>query len=241
MKIEYDVNFDLNPERILQRAEQLIVCEKNSIHEQKISVYNLQRKNQQFKDLLEQKDDEINRLKAKFSSFECTQTIKSDLEKEIDDHVVLSKKMKSKLEQLTQQINQLKFENNQLKSQTNDVQILKVKSVFFVSKKDLILFVKDRLSEREKEMRHLLDDLEKLESIRDKQAAKISILQEKIQSTDDQANRTMNSSDNVVRTLSNELRFLKNSLQQYADREQRVNHRIQFEIQSSSSFYHFSY
>lgn len=75
-------------------------------------------------------------------------------------------------------------------------------------------------------MRHLLDDMEKLESIRDKQANKISILQEKLQSNDDQANRTMNSSDNVVRTLSNELRFLKNSLQQYADREQRVKYRI---------------
>lgn len=130
LKIEHDVNFDLNPERILQRAEQLMQCEKNSLHEQKISVYNLQRKNQQFKEQLEQKDEEINRLKAKFSSFESTQTIKSDLEREIDDHVVLSKKMKAKVEQLTQQINQLKFENNQLKSQTNDVQIFKVKFRF---------------------------------------------------------------------------------------------------------------
>jgi len=78
------------------------------------------------------------------------------------------------------------------------------------------------LNEREKEMKHLLTDLEKLESIRDKQATKISMLQEKLLSNDDQANRSMNSSDNVVRTLSNELRFLKGSLQQYADREQRV-------------------
>jgi len=84
------------------------------------------------------------------------------------------------------------------------------------------LLFKDRLNEREKEMKHLLTDLEKLESIRDKQATKISMLQEKLLSNDDQANRSMNSSDNVVRTLSNELRFLKGSLQQYADREQRV-------------------
>lgn len=84
------------------------------------------------------------------------------------------------------------------------------------------MLFKDRLNEREKEMKHLLTDLEKLESIRDKQATKISMLQEKLLSNDDQANRSMNSSDNVVRTLSNELRFLKGSLQQYADREQRV-------------------
>lgn len=140
LRIEHDPNFDLNPERIIQRAEQLMQWEKNSVHEQKISVYNLQRKNQQFKEQLDQKDEEINRLKAKFAAFECTQTIKSDLEKEIDDHVVLSKKMKSKLEQLTQQINQLKFENNQLKSQTNDVQILKVKLLFEKNSKILFCF-----------------------------------------------------------------------------------------------------
>jgi hypothetical protein len=41
-------------------------------------------------------------------------------------------------------------------------------------------------------------------------------------SVDDDTNRTLLSSDNAVRTLSNELRFLKGSLAQLAEREQRV-------------------
>jgi hypothetical protein len=39
---------------------------------------------------------------------------------------------------------------------------------------------------------------------------------------DDDANRTINSSDNAVRALSNELRFLKGSLEQVTERERRV-------------------
>jgi hypothetical protein len=41
-------------------------------------------------------------------------------------------------------------------------------------------------------------------------------------SVDDDVNRTLLSSDNAVRTLSNELRFLKGSLAQLTEREQRV-------------------
>ncbi len=51
---------------------------------------------------------------------------------------------------------------------------------------------------------------------------KISNLQDKIHSVDDDANRTLSSSDNAVRTLSNELRFLKSSLEQVTERERRV-------------------
>ncbi len=41
-------------------------------------------------------------------------------------------------------------------------------------------------------------------------------------SVDDDVNRTLLSSDNAVRNLSNELRFLKTSLAQLTEREQRV-------------------
>lgn len=86
--------------------------------------------------------------------------------------------------------------------------------------------------EREKEVRRLLEDIHKLESIRDKQAVKISSLQDKIHSVDDETNRTLFSSDNAVRTLSNELRFLKGSLEQVNERERRVN------INSSCVFFY---
>ncbi|CAF4607268.1 unnamed protein product, partial [Rotaria magnacalcarata] len=71
------------------------------------------------------------------------------------------------------------------------------------------------------EIRRLLEDINKLEGTRDRQAVKISTLQDKIHSVDDDANRTLLSSDNAVRVLSNELRFLKSSLEQVTEREQR--------------------
>ena len=76
--------------------------------------------------------------------------------------------------------------------------------------------------EREKEVRRLLEDISRLENARDKQAFKISSLQDKIHSVDDETNRTLISSDNAVRTLANELRFLKGTLQQISEREQQV-------------------
>lgn len=53
---------------------------------------------------------------------------------------------------------------------------------------------------------------------------KISSLQDKIHCVDDEANRNLLSSDNAVRTLSNEVRFLKSSLEQTTEREHRVSH-----------------
>ena len=77
--------------------------------------------------------------------------------------------------------------------------------------------------DQDKEIRRLLEDLDKLQTIRDKQAVKISSLQDKIHSVDDQANRSLLSSDNAVRALSNEVRFLKSSLEQITEREHRVS------------------
>lgn len=76
--------------------------------------------------------------------------------------------------------------------------------------------------DQDKEIRRLLEDLDKLQTIRDKQAVKISSLQDKIHSVDDQANRSLLSSDSAVRALSNEVRFLKSSLEQLTEREHRV-------------------
>lgn len=78
------------------------------------------------------------------------------------------------------------------------------------------------MGERENEIRRLYEDIHKLEQIRDRQAVKINSLQERIHSVDDEASRSLISSDNAVRTLSNELRFLKETLQQVTAREQSV-------------------
>lgn len=199
-------SMELNPDVLLTRAEQLMKLENDSLIEQKNSTNNYQRKIQHLKEQLENKDVHLDLLRKKLASVEDGRTNKTELEREIDNHVVLSRKMKSKVEILTQQVNELRHENTQLKAQINDNHTLK-----------------DRLIEREKEIRRLLDEISKLENTRDKQAVKISSLQDRMHAVDDDVNRTLVSSDNAVRNLSNELRFLKGSLAQVTEREQRVS------------------
>ncbi|CAF3494707.1 unnamed protein product [Rotaria sordida] len=208
MKIENVSNefgYELNPDIILTRAEQLMKLENDSIIDQKSSNYSLQRKIKQLKEQIENKDLHLDLLRKKVISLEEGRLVKTDLEHEIDDHVILSRKMKTKVETLTQQVNDLKNENTQLKAQITDVHTLK-----------------GRLAEREKEVRRLLEDINKLENTRDRQAVKISTLQDRIHAVDDDANQNLLSSDNTVRALSNELRFLKGSLEQVTEREQRL-------------------
>lgn len=125
-----ELGYELNPDVILSRAEQLMKVENDSIIDQKGSLYNLQRKIQQLKEQLENKDLHLDLLRKKVLSLEEGRTVKTDLEREIDDHVILSRKMKAKVETLTQQVNDLQKENIQLKAQITDCHTLKVLYLF---------------------------------------------------------------------------------------------------------------
>jgi chromosome segregation ATPase len=133
-----EFGFELNPDVLLSRAEQLMKLESDSIIDQKSSIYGFQRKIKQLKEQLENKDVHLDLLKKKVHALEEGRTAKTDLEREIDDHVVLSKKMKAKVESLTQQVNDLKHENTQLKAHGTDVHTLKVSNRNFEKTNDWI-------------------------------------------------------------------------------------------------------
>jgi len=136
LKIDYvsgEYGYELNPDVILTRAEQLMKVENDSIVDQKTSMYSLQRKVKQLKEQLENKDLHLDLLRKKVLALEEGKSSKTDLEREIDDHVVLSRKMKLKVESLTQQVNELRHENTQLKAQSTDVHTLKVNKLFYLN------------------------------------------------------------------------------------------------------------
>jgi chromosome segregation ATPase len=233
--IPNDIAHELNPDVILSRAEQLMKLEKTSAVEQKSSVYNLQRKLSQMKEQLDNKDLHLDLLRKKIVALEETRAGKNEFEREIDDHVMLARKMKVKVDHLTQQVHEYKQENVQLKAQMLDIETLKVdrcRTKFVLNNANVVvvvvvcrvfLFVKNRLANQERETHRLLDELNQLNQVRDKQAVKIASLQDRIHCVDDDAHRTMISTDNTVRALSNEVRFLKSSLEQMTEREQRVS------------------
>ena len=65
-------------------------------------------------------------LRKKLSGLEEEKAGKSALEREVDDHVMMSKKFKAKLEKLTDQLNGLKCENSDLKAQLIDFSNIRV-------------------------------------------------------------------------------------------------------------------
>jgi len=68
-------------------------------------------------------------LRKKLSGLEEEKVGKSALEKEVDDHVLMSKKFKAKLEKLTDQLNSLKCENSELKAQLVDFSSVRVSNI----------------------------------------------------------------------------------------------------------------
>ena len=127
------LGYELNPDVLLRRAEQLMKLEKEAVGDQTATVANLRRRTQELKDQLENKDLHLDLLKKKVIAMEEGRTGKTDLEREIDDHVMLARKMKVKVDHLTQQVSDVRHENTQLKAQMTDVHTLKVTSFGFGS------------------------------------------------------------------------------------------------------------
>jgi chromosome segregation ATPase len=127
--ISADFGMDMNIDVIIARAEQLIKMESESIQDKQTNIYNLQRKIKQLKEQLDNKELHLDLLRKKLSSLEEERAGKCALEKEVDDHVMMSKKFKVKVEKLTEQLNVIKSENENLKSQLFDYNGAKVMTI----------------------------------------------------------------------------------------------------------------
>jgi hypothetical protein len=125
-EISADVGLDMNVDLILARAEQLVKSEGDTIADKQTNIYNLQRKIKSLKEQLDNKELHLDLLRKKLSGLEEEKAGKCALEREVDDHVMMSKKFKVKVEKLTEQLNNLKCENNDLKAQLLDFNSLRV-------------------------------------------------------------------------------------------------------------------
>jgi glycerol-3-phosphate responsive antiterminator len=98
--ISADVGLDMNVDLIMARADQLVKMESDSIQDKQTNIYNLQRKVKQLKEQLDNKELHLDLLRKKLSGLEEEKAGKSALEREVDDHVMMSKKFKAKLEKV---------------------------------------------------------------------------------------------------------------------------------------------
>lgn len=212
-EISADVGLDMNVDLLLARAEQLVKMENDNIQDKQTNIYNLQRKIKALKEQLDSKELHLELLRKKVTTLEEEKCGKSSLEKEVDDHVMMSKKLKIKVDKMTQQLNDLKVENTELKAQLLDLNNLRAHS-----------------QDQQKEVHNLLDRIKDLECERNKNLNKIAKLKDDIDNCTNEISKTRDSSDNAVTALSQELRNYKQELDRYKQREKQVLH---------SSFYSF--
>jgi chromosome segregation ATPase len=125
-QISADVGLDMNVDLLLARADQLVRSENDSIQDKQTNIYNLQRKVKSLKEQLDNKELHLDLLRKKLNGLEEEKCGKTSLEKEVDDHIMMSKKLKVKVDKLTQQLSDLKNENTELKAQLLDTNNLKV-------------------------------------------------------------------------------------------------------------------
>jgi hypothetical protein len=144
-QISADVGLDMNVDLLIARAEQLVKMEGDSLQDKQTNIYNLQRKVKQFKEQLDNKDLHLDLLRKKLSALEEERAGKTALEREVDDHVAMSKKFKLKVEKLTEQLNCLKCENSDLKAQLLDSNSLKVNLLFNLFKNNDFLNYKENI------------------------------------------------------------------------------------------------
>lgn len=125
-QISADVGLDMNVDLLIARGEQLVKMESDSIQDKQTNIYNLQRKVKSLKEQLDNKELHLDLLRKKLTALEEEKCGKTSLEKEVDDHIMMSKKLKVKVDKLTQQLCDLKAENTDLKAQLLDFNTLKV-------------------------------------------------------------------------------------------------------------------
>lgn len=203
--VSADIGLDMNVDLILARADQLVKLESDSIADKQTNIYNLQRKLKQMKEQVDNKDLHLDLLRKKLSSMEAERQGKCALEREVDDHVMMSKKFKVKVEKLSDQLNGLKQENNDLKAQLLDMNGYKV-----------------RTGDQEKEVNRLLGRIEELEGVKEKMSIKIAKLREEKDMASSEVCQTRSSSDNTVNAMSHELRCVKQDLEKTASREKQL-------------------
>ncbi len=204
-EISADLGLDMNIDLIVARIEQLVKSEGDSLTDKQTSIYSLQRKVKCLKEQLDSKELHLDLLRKKLAGLEEERSAKCALEKEVDEHVAMSKKFKIKVEKLTEQLSGLRCENESLKAGHVDVNAQRA-----------------RIGEQEKEIAKLLCRITELESIKEKQACKIVKYREELESYSSEMSRSRSSQEGAVHALSQELRNVRIELEKTIDREKQV-------------------
>ncbi|XP_014776748.1 coiled-coil domain-containing protein 170 [Octopus bimaculoides] len=203
--ITKDTGFDLTIDAILARAEQLVKLESTALAERSTQVYGQQKKLKALKEQLTSKDLHLDLLRKKISNLEELLHGRSDLEKERDSESMRVRKLEKVIEKYKAQLKESISEKTDLKARLLESSDLKVHSL-----------------EQEKDLEELAKEVEELKKIRLKQAQRISCLEVKCKSQEEDKKDKCTSSQNTIHSLSSELHTTKNALTAITNREKQL-------------------
>lgn len=203
--ISEDVGLDSTIDALTARAEQLVKLEANTLVERSTQIYGQQRKLKGLREQLQSKDLHLDLLRKKITSLEERIHGRTELEKERDAESMKVRKMEKVSEKYKMQLKEAKAEITGLKARLLESSDLKVCSL-----------------EQKKNIGDLAKRVEELETIRLRQAHKISELEDKCKLQQLERKEKNSASDNAVHALSSELKTTKLALSAIADREKQL-------------------
>merc|ERR1712226_1333230 len=204
-KITGELGLDVNSDAVLQRVKSLVEKEDSNIAEKTSTIYQLQRKIKHFKEELESKELHLDMLRKKIATLEEKSAGKVELFKEHQEQEAKVKKFERMNEKLRGQLGDCKVQITSLKAELADINALKLKQI-----------------EKDDEIRILIDKLDHLEKIRNKQAKQLAGLKQEIKFVDHEARSTTSLKEENISQLSDQLTHAKRALEEVAKRERQL-------------------
>ncbi|XP_069063453.1 coiled-coil domain-containing protein 170-like [Pleurodeles waltl] len=207
LKINQDIlteSLQSQYEMLLERAGEVSNFDPEYLGENKVLLYNLQKKVHSLKEKLDFKNTQVEQLEKKVKV----------LEKEKEQLILQSKegfqsldvqKLKNRVEKLQGQLNELKMVNKNLMAQLAEVNQLKNKT-----------------TEQNKIIDELNSSLEKLERIKEKAAKKVVSLKTELDYSELETRGEKARAQHMLEAVTNELHTAKRALEEVARREKQL-------------------
>ncbi|XP_041353054.1 coiled-coil domain-containing protein 170-like [Gigantopelta aegis] len=204
-RISVDLGLDMTMDALIARAEQLVKLENEALAGRSTQVYNLQRKVKGLREQLESKELHIDLLRKKMSTLEERLHGRGDLLKERDNESLRTRKLEKLVDKYKLQLNDTRQELINMKAQLLGSSELQMRTI-----------------EQRKDIEELAKQVEELETLRRRQAHKISELKSECKDHASTYQEKQVVSENAVHALSSELRSTKNTLDIIQQREKQL-------------------
>nr|UNG30106.1 coiled-coil domain containing-protein 170 [Anolis sagrei] len=205
-KMAVDIGFDMRLDAVLARVEQLIKLEGDTLIENKIIAWNLQRKLKTQKEQLYNKDLQLKLLRQKIVQLEEEKQVRTALAVERDEANLTVRKLQKKLERLQNELALARETNTELKVKLADTNELKIKTL-----------------EQDKTIEDLSKSQENLEKLKAKAERHLTSVKAELHVVERDAKEDKEKAKSMLESVRNELTTLKSALEEVTKRKEQLS------------------